>query len=217
MVGILKARSEDDFNETMRKIYRVLHGRQELIDYMKTFERDRKYFVAYAMDATPGTMGNRGSSIAESNHSSYVARVCQASTDELEVVCKSLLQRQLDINISKNEVMTCSMISKRESVLLSDDGDVQGSMAVVKLSSWGYQRWNEQRIDSRYYVITCTYYVITCTNFASGAVTVCRKGGNAPGRVINQNGRCGCITRVTELIQCDGCTQIQFFLIVIGQ
>ncbi|MGH7954860.1 MAG: hypothetical protein ACREOZ_02750 [Gloeomargaritales cyanobacterium] len=97
MVKILNAQAEQDFNEAMLEIYDVLHGRRELVEYMRSFERDRHYFVAYAMDATPGTLMNRGSSIAEANHSSYAARLGQASTDAMEVVCKSLLQRQLDI------------------------------------------------------------------------------------------------------------------------
>ncbi|MGH7954345.1 MAG: hypothetical protein ACREOZ_00115, partial [Gloeomargaritales cyanobacterium] len=98
MLQVLNALSEEEFAYTMNKVYNVLRDNQELVNYVKTFDKNRHHFAAYAINATYGTLLQKGSSIAESNHSSYVARIGQASSDETEVVCKCLLQRQVDIN-----------------------------------------------------------------------------------------------------------------------
>ncbi|MGH7974652.1 MAG: hypothetical protein ACREBR_03935, partial [bacterium] len=180
----------------MHKIYSVLQGKAELIDYMKDYMDNRHHFAAYAINTTRGTLMLKGSSIAEANHSSYVRRVSQASTDDLAVVCKSLLQPQLDINVEKHEAISkYAMQAKHEAIVLSKAGDIEASKAVLKLSLLGYKRWCEEREES-------INYTVVCNGNALGTTTISRIGSSALGRIIQKGGRCNCIASVSEMIQC---------------
>ncbi|MGH7954530.1 MAG: hypothetical protein ACREOZ_01065, partial [Gloeomargaritales cyanobacterium] len=196
LLQILNASSEEDFVYAMNKVYNALKDNEELVSYMKTFDKNRHHFAVYAINATYGTLLQKGSSIAESNHSSYVARIGQASSDEIEVVCKCLLQRQVDINTAKHEDRAkYGMEARRESVRLSNDGDFEGSKAILKLSSWACKRWKQEYEES-------THYQVTVNDDTNGATTVSRLGIDAPGRKFSPQGRCNCTARVSELIQC---------------
>ncbi|MGH7954495.1 MAG: hypothetical protein ACREOZ_00890, partial [Gloeomargaritales cyanobacterium] len=193
---LLNAPSECEFNRTIQKIYDALQHRIDLVDYMKDYERNRQHFASYIINATCGTVKLRGSSIAEANHASYVARIGQASVDDISLSCKSTLQRQFDISVAKNEeIAQYKMLSDHESNILLDAGKEEESKAMRKLTSWGLELQKKENTEWQ------NYEVVYDEN--EDTFTVSRKGSNAQSdRIIPKHGRCPCNERVGGQIQC---------------
>ena len=141
--------------ETIRsKILTMMDCRDEpqsLRNYFNNFIHDaRKRFARYAVHATPCNEDRLGSSIAEANHASYVARIGGGSWDDPVTQVKDCILRMQELS---NKRASIRDQYRRQSAARSHTTcDKTIALMLVKLSTRGYVICEEEyKKSSEYY------------------------------------------------------------------
>ena len=79
---LVNARSKESFDSTLSEINEILKHRPDLVDYMQGWGDELHHFAAYILDSYPGSLGRRGSSHSEQNHSSFISTIGSGFSDD---------------------------------------------------------------------------------------------------------------------------------------
>ena len=196
-ITMMNSQSAAEFVTACESIKRTLVSYPEKYTYFKEGYMDRpEKFAAYCIDEVPLSLGRRGDTPAESNHSSINSRLggggARQLTDQVHLLLVELLVER------QHEIVTCRLSSDTKyhhtSTVLSRQmkNDPSAQQAIVTLSKYAYDKWSEERGRAREYV---------CNEQNDGSVKIVWPTSGACHDII-LGGRCNCTTRVTMGIQC---------------
>jgi hypothetical protein len=100
---MLNANSAEAIDSALASAVQSLSVRPDLVWYIQEWGDSRHHFAAYILDSYPGSMGRRGSSPSEQNHSSYVATIGSGFVDDPCVMLEKTILRQNVLNRKRNE------------------------------------------------------------------------------------------------------------------
>ena len=143
-----------------------------------------------------------GSSPAESNHSSYCARIGRVSIVEPAAAVQQCIQHQIDISKEYSaDLSRYHLTSRAKASLLKGSSDVPNKAALLALSSWGFELWEQVSSQSHFYSTEVSeeehdgekvFLVFRNRSQSSSPRTVTKSGSK----------RCNCEYRVAYNIQC---------------
>jgi hypothetical protein len=192
---LLQAKTKEIFEETLCAILTNLVAKPDLVSYMQGWADDRQYYATYLLDNHIGSLGRRGSSPSEQNHSSYVATIGSGFMDDPCVMLQKTVVRQMEVNKKRNERISIYLSkSAVEKHIALTEGDLVLAEALEHLSSWGMELWNKRFKEASNY-----HCNIADDGFSH---SVQRTDSTAPPRLIAPNDRCNCSDRIAFLFPC---------------
>jgi hypothetical protein len=193
--GMLHAKSQEEFHQASAMVTQVLVRHPTKYLHFKSAYLDRPHkFSAYKIDEIPLSLGKRGDSPAESNHSSVVAHLDGGAPRQLHDHLQLLLTRQKEIAAKHHQAEIqwwnqCQIIAQE----MRRNGEENLVEVLFTLSEWALKKlWKPELIESANY---------ECIPRDDGSSEI-RRRGITNGRVIRPGERCKCITRVTLACQC---------------
>jgi hypothetical protein len=162
------------------------------VNYLETSVHDHRHqFVRAYVQEYWFNLEKKGSSPAEANHSSYVARIGPVSVEEPAIMVEKTLIRHSDICKERNELIVryrAECIARAA----TEHMEQQDKIALLTLSMWGYELWLTARMESPNY---------ECIVRDKEKV-VRRKGFTEGGREIGSGTKCNCRKRKAFKSQC---------------
>ena len=79
---IMSTSSEDQFNQYTKDVLRIGQDKPSLIQLVNNIIRNKESYVGYAIDHTPGSCCQRGSTCSEQNRSRVLAFIGKEFTGE---------------------------------------------------------------------------------------------------------------------------------------
>ena len=186
----------DAFNDAKTKLSRNVAAFEALL-HIDTYKH---MFAKYLVQLVPGNLGRQGSSHAEQNHSSYVARIGPKSVADITVGIMDMLERQRQFENENNFAHSQHLVTVRGKIFAmqkSTSHENQMSqnyvyniqfVALQKLSPWGYDLCVLASNMSLFY---------TSTPVEVGH-QIQRNGSNAPPRLIKFGERCICSEQLSS-------------------
>jgi hypothetical protein len=194
---LLNAYTETIFEETLAALFLSLSENPDLVTYMEGWAANRKFYATYLLRSYPGSMGRKGSSPSEQNHSSYVATIGSGFVDDPCIQLEKMVQRQNELNRKRNEgISTYSCKSQMEMHRAVLSGDETMADALNHLSLWGMELWNKE------YNEALNYHAQSLIQDNDDHHSIQRLGSDAPPRVFSKKGRCDCNTRIAFMFPC---------------
>jgi hypothetical protein len=163
------------------------------LEYLETSVHGHRHqFVRFYVQQYSFNLGKQGSSAAEANHSSYVARIGPVSVEQPAVQVRNTLERHSDICKERNELIV-RYSSECIATATARPMELQDKKALLALSSWGYELWQEQLKESVNY---------SCIGRDKYNKVVRRNGMTDGGRKVGDGSKCDCIHRKSFSGQC---------------
>ena len=191
-VTMMNSQSATDFATACESIKRILISYPEKYTYFKEGYMDRpEKFAAYFIDEVPLSLGRRGDTPAEANHSSINKRLGGGGARQLTDQVRLLLERQHEIVTGR---LSDDTKHNHTSTVLSRQmkNDPSAQQAIITLSKYAYEKWSEERLRAREYV---------CNEQNDGCVKIVWPPSGACHEILLGE-RCNCTTRITMGIQC---------------
>jgi hypothetical protein len=94
LMRMINASTKEGYEHEWQTIKNILASHQQALSYLKGFYEKPQHIAAYMLDKVPLSLGKRGSSHAEQNHSSHVAYLGSGGAREIEEHIEGLLRRQ---------------------------------------------------------------------------------------------------------------------------
>ncbi|GAX19166.1 hypothetical protein FisN_15Lu336 [Fistulifera solaris] len=191
---MLNSKTKDGFDQACAAISEILIATPEKYHYFKEgFMNQPHKCASYVINNIPMSLGRKGDTPAEANHSSIQAHLGSGGSRELFEQVEQLLQRQHEIGQQHHVAdlqyhQNCSIRSQQLSKT-----DPSESEALNNLSKYAYsQIWSVEKAAASNYILTLMPH---------NAVKVVRRGLE-DGRIIAMGERCNCDTRISMGVQC---------------
>jgi hypothetical protein len=94
MIKMINASTKESYDQEWGIIKSLLAPHQQALSYLKGFDENPQQIAAYTLDKVPLSLGKRGSSHAEQNHSSHVAYLGSGGAREIEEHIEGLIRHQ---------------------------------------------------------------------------------------------------------------------------
>jgi hypothetical protein len=163
------------------------------IEYLETSVHGHRHqFVRAYVQEYWFNLEKEGSSTAEANHSSYVARIGPVSVEQPAIMVKETLERHSDICKERNELIVryrAECIARAA----TEPMELQDKIALLALSMWGYALWVAARNKSSNY---------ECIELEKKK-RVRRIGFTEGGRDVGDGTECDCTKRKAFKSQCE--------------
>jgi hypothetical protein len=202
--GLLRALVYESYSleayETIRlKILSMMDLRGEPQSLRTYFDQvihaARKRFTRYSVHTTPCNEGRLGSSIAESNHSSYVARIGGGSWDDPATQVKECILRMQEL--SNKRASLRDQYRRQAAATSHTTHDKTLARMIIKLSTLGFKVCKEE------YKKSSDYYCCCSSPNNDPEQKEVRRTGESPhsSRIINGK-TCSCNVFVAYQVQC---------------
>ena len=197
---VFESYSLEMYEATRSKILTMMDCRgepQSLYHYFNNvIHVARKRFARYSVHATPCNEGRLGSSIAEANHSSYVARIGGGSWDDPAMQVKDCINRMQELSNKRARIRDQY---RRQSAACSHTTiDKTVALMQVKLSKRGFDICQEEYNKSFEY-----YCTLLPTNDGQEQQKEVRRRGESSRSARHTNGeKCSCHVFVAYRVQC---------------
>ena len=167
---------------------------QSLYNYFNNVIHDaRKRFARYSVHATPCNEERLGSSIAEANHASYVARIGGGSWDDPVMQVKDCILRMQELSNKRASIR--DQYRRQSAARSHTTRDKTLALMLVKLSKRGFKICEEQ------YKKSSEYYCSPLSNDGEQR-EVRRKGESSQSACLIDGKECSCNVFIAYQVQC---------------
>ncbi|KAI2492514.1 hypothetical protein MHU86_22054 [Fragilaria crotonensis] len=195
----------EDYEKTRLMILTTMESRDEpqsLNNYFNNIvHAGRHRFARYSVCATPCNEELLGSSVAESNHASYVARIGGGSWDDPATQVKDCIQRMSEL--SNKRARLRDQYRRQSAANSHTASDEQIKVMLLKLSKRGFKICEEQyRKSSEYYCALPLAGTSSEHQDAAPMMEVIWQGKSSkPSRIIDGR-KCSCNVFIAYQLQC---------------
>jgi hypothetical protein len=202
LVKMINASTKEKYDYQWDLIKSYLAPHQDILSYLTRFYEKPERITTYCLDKVSLSLGKRGSSHAEQQHSSHVAYLGSGGAKEIEDHIFGLIQRQTERVAQKRS--RDFKHSQRSSLCAEKENNEAKSLAMATLSCYAY--------DAKYMASLEDSVHYTVTTMDNGCKRIKRKGASEESlRMIFPGHRCDCPDVIAEGVQCkhefalDGC------------
>ena len=195
--ALINSKSLEHFDETVSQIEILLEPFPKLLGTLHEWCNNQKYWAKHQLDAWYGTLGKRGSSHAEQNHSSVLAHGGTLFEDPIQQI-KQLLDRNAFLFSKTNQKFhEKNMCIAGETAHYPNQNLLPNHVWAKKLlGTYAYKHWNEELLKSKEYL----HHM-----FEENGETIWEiwhPGNPLKKRLISDSSGCQCWTRKHLRIQC---------------
>ena len=152
MHTLVHAKTEESYTHALEEVRKRVKS-TELQNYvLNEVHANRKHIVDYWIKNYPLHLNRLGDQGAESNHSSYCARISFGGFVQPAEQVFQCLERSKDIakelNIKRWESWTEAL---QDAQTMRQNNDIENCMALLKLSPEGLRLWNDSKEESEFY------------------------------------------------------------------
>jgi hypothetical protein len=183
---------ESEFDVAFAAAKEALKGDVELIEDLERIGSQKNTYAKHIVHDLPGNLGRHGSSHAEQNHWSYVARIGPSAVSHLPVAIRDMLERQRQVEVemanfifqyyvnTRGKHVTQKNSIRHKKRMLNDIAYAMKHDSLIDLSSWGHELFCEVVDESLFYIVSVT----------EGGHSIHRVGSEAPPRIDSKGFPC---------------------------
>ena len=186
--------TEENYIQYFNAAKTILAGNVQALDYLAKIDENKCTFSRYLVRMVRGNLERQGSTPAEQNHSSFVARIGPRSVQNISLGIQAMFERQRQLETEMNaKIERYAFECRGKLAKMLRDPSHQHKMensyiyraqfeALGKLSPWGYEKFEAFSNRSRLFV---------CSVLES-AHSIEKIGSRGPPRIIPFGERCIC-------------------------
>jgi len=217
LVKMVKATSEDAYEETLRSAYALLREHPSRDGQMEkdltTFASRRQHYAAYCIANIPGNLGRSGNAISESNHSSALAHLNEGNKKGNSYcehpigLIRDLLRRQKNHTANKNKELFADAQKMRVAVSNlehqpSTDETKDLLKAAHKLGRSAYERYSNARYRTSDYRVDHHYQASQDLSQPLCVAVFSNISNEPPILFLDRSSRCMCQERLANEDMC---------------
>jgi hypothetical protein len=155
LLNMINAPTKDAYDQEWEVIKNILGPHQQAVSYLRGFYEKPERIAKYMLDKVHLSIGKRGSSHAEQNHSSHVAYLGSGGAKEIEEHIEGLIRRQGERVSAKRRrdyayTTRCALRAKDATMFTETEG-----LALTILSQYCYEsHYLVSREESSHYVVS---------------------------------------------------------------